>query len=151
MKCSHELTQLRCSSHARRPHQINAMKQSVSRPRGSSLRSGIFSDCQWRLLADSLDLTQREFEVVKFVFDDDKESNIARRLGISDRGLIQVGLAADIAVFDPETIADRSTFTDPTVYAVGVKHVLVNGVLVIDGGEHTGARPGKVIYGPGRK
>ena len=75
----------------------------------------------------------------------------ARRLGISDRGMIQPGLAADIAIFDPETIADRSTFTDPTVYAVGVKHVLVNGVLVIDDGEHTGARPGKVIYGPGRR
>lgn len=75
----------------------------------------------------------------------------ARRLGITDRGLIQTGLAADIVVFDPETISDRSTFTDPTVYAVGVKHVLVNGVLVVEDGEHTGARPGVVIYGPARK
>ena len=75
----------------------------------------------------------------------------ARRLGFRDRGLIRTGMAADIAVFDPETIADRSTFTDPTVFAVGMKYVLVNGVLVIDGGSHTGARPGKVLYGPGRK
>lgn len=73
----------------------------------------------------------------------------ARRMGFHERGMIRAGMAADIAVFDPETIADRSTFTDPTVYAVGVKHVLVNGTLVIDDGAHTGARPGKVLYGPG--
>jgi N-acyl-D-aspartate/D-glutamate deacylase len=75
----------------------------------------------------------------------------ARRLGIADRGLLRVGMAADIAVFDPDTIADRSTFTDPTVFAVGMRHVLVNGVLVIDDGVHTGARPGVVLYGPGRR
>ena len=58
---------------------------------------------------------------------------------------------ADIAVFDPATIQDRATFAEPHQYAEGVEYVLVNGTLVIDDGEHTGARPGRVLLGRGYK
>ena len=74
----------------------------------------------------------------------------AHRLGLQDRGLLREGLVADIAVFDPDDIIDRATFADPHQYADGMEYVLVNGSLVIDEGTHTGARPGRVLYGPGR-
>jgi dihydroorotase/N-acyl-D-amino-acid deacylase len=73
----------------------------------------------------------------------------AARLGLQDRGLLRVGLAADITVFDPATIADRSTFTDPHHYPVGVRHVLVNGRLTVKDGAHLGIRAGRVLRGPG--
>ena len=72
----------------------------------------------------------------------------ATRLGLADRGLLREGLAADITVFDAATIVDRATFTDPHHYSEGVRYVLVNGVLVMDNGAHTGATPGKVLRGP---
>ena len=75
----------------------------------------------------------------------------AARLGLQDRGLLREGFFADVAVFDPGRIIDRATFEDPHRYADGVEYVLVNGVLVVDGGEHTGARPGRVLNGPGRR
>jgi N-acyl-D-amino-acid deacylase len=53
-------------------------------------------------------------------------------------------------VFDPETVSDTATYQNPQQYAKGVPFVFVNGAVVIDGGNHTGARSGKVIYGPGR-
>lgn len=67
----------------------------------------------------------------------------ARRFGLTDRGLIREGLVADIVVFDPTTIADRSTYEDGKALAVGVEHVLVNGVPVLLKGERTSARPGR--------
>ncbi len=70
-------------------------------------------------------------------------------LGLSDRGLLKEGYAADIVLFDAETVADTATFEAPASYPVGVPYVIVNGVLVIDRGEHTGARPGQPILGPG--
>lgn len=73
----------------------------------------------------------------------------AQRLGIVDRGRLAPGMMADIVVFDPATIADRATFQQPMQYAVGVDHVWVNGVQVLKDGEHTGARPGRVVRGPG--
>lgn len=76
-------------------------------------------------------------------------SATAQRLGIRDRGLIREGLYADIAVFDPDAVRDRATFENPHQYAEGVEYVLVNGVIVVDAGGHTGARPGRVLYGPG--
>lgn len=76
-------------------------------------------------------------------------SQTARRLNIHDRGLITKGYYADIAVFDAGEIIDKATFEDPHNYAVGMKYVLVNGQLVVADGEHTGRRPGKIIYGPG--
>ena len=74
----------------------------------------------------------------------------ARRIGLRDRGLLQEGFHADIAVFDAGRVRDVATFAEPHQYAEGVVFVLVNGILVVDGGEHTGARPGRVLYGPGR-
>ncbi len=73
----------------------------------------------------------------------------ADKINIVDRGRIQVGLAADITVFDPKTIADRATFVQPHQYAVGVSYVIVNGQVVLDKGVHTGALPGHVLRGPG--
>ncbi len=67
----------------------------------------------------------------------------ARRFGLKDRGLLREGMAADVVVFDEQTIADRSTFEDGKALAVGVEHVLVNGVPVLSHGERTAARPGR--------
>ncbi|MCY4075933.1 MAG: D-aminoacylase [Acidobacteria bacterium] len=75
----------------------------------------------------------------------------AQRIGLRARGLLREGFFADIAVFDPERVIDRATFEQPHQYAEGVEYVLVNGVVVVDAGEHTGARPGRVLYGPGRR
>jgi N-acyl-D-amino-acid deacylase len=74
----------------------------------------------------------------------------ATNLGIDRRGRLEEGLFADVVVFDPAVIADRATFEEPHQYAVGVRHVLVNGVPVLRDGEHTGALPGRALYGPGR-
>ena len=73
----------------------------------------------------------------------------AQRLGLQDRGLLREGFFADVAVFDAARIVDRATFEQPHQYAEGVAYVLVNGELVVDGGEHTAARPGRALYGPG--
>jgi N-acyl-D-amino-acid deacylase len=67
----------------------------------------------------------------------------ARRFGLGDRGLLKEGLAADVVVFDPEVIADRSTYENSRELAVGVEHVIVNGELVLDVGVRTAARPGR--------
>ena len=69
----------------------------------------------------------------------------ARILGLKDRGVLAEGAAADITVFDPETIAERATYIDPHQYAAGINHVLVNGTEVIAGEEHTGALPGIML------
>jgi dihydroorotase/N-acyl-D-amino-acid deacylase len=73
----------------------------------------------------------------------------AQRVGLLDRGILRPGMAADIAVFDPETIIDRATFADPHQYSEGVEYVFVNGKLVLDGGEITRERPGRGLRGPG--
>ena len=73
----------------------------------------------------------------------------ASNLGLRDRGRLQPGMAADIALFDPATIADRSTFARPMQYATGVRHVFVNGVQVLKDGQPTGAKPGRFVKGPG--
>ena len=69
----------------------------------------------------------------------------AEALGLADRGLLREGFAADITVFDPDTIAEKATYLDPHQYAVGVDHVLVNGEPVLAHGEHTGATPGQFL------
>ena len=66
----------------------------------------------------------------------------ANKVGLKDRGLIKVGFAADIVIFDPENVIDRSTYTAPFAYPVGIPYVIVNGKLTIKNGEHTGARAG---------
>jgi N-acyl-D-aspartate/D-glutamate deacylase len=74
----------------------------------------------------------------------------AQVLRLKDRGLLKEGYWADMAIFDPATVSDPATYENPQQYARGVPFVLVNGAVVIDNGNHTGARPGKVIYGPGK-
>jgi N-acyl-D-amino-acid deacylase len=69
----------------------------------------------------------------------------ARALGLTDRGLLRPGAWADVVVFDPARIGDRSTYAEPHRYATGVGTVVVNGQVVIDGGDHTGALPGRVL------
>ena len=65
------------------------------------------------------------------------------------RARSQPGYFADVVVFDPATIQDHATFEKPHQYATGVRHVFVNGVQVLKDGEHTGAKPGRVVRGPG--
>jgi N-acyl-D-amino-acid deacylase len=72
----------------------------------------------------------------------------ASNLGLRDRGLLRAGYFADVVVFDPRTIADHSTFEKPHAYATGMRDVLVNGVPVLAGGEHTGAKPGRFVRKP---
>ena len=74
----------------------------------------------------------------------------ATNLELDRRGFLKEGMFADVVVFDPGTIADRATFEKPHQYAVGMKHVFVNGVQVLKDGEHTGAKPGLALWGPGR-
>lgn len=75
----------------------------------------------------------------------------AQNLSIKGRGWLKPGYFADIAVFDPEKIKDNATFSEPHQYAEGMVHVFVNGVQVLNEGEHTGAKPGQVVRGPGYK
>ncbi|MEZ4864453.1 MAG: D-aminoacylase [Caldilineaceae bacterium] len=77
-------------------------------------------------------------------------ASVAQRLGIRDRGLLREGMLADVVIFDPATVADRATFEDPHQLSVGVTDVWVNGVRVLQMGEHTGATPGRIVDGPGR-
>ena len=73
----------------------------------------------------------------------------AANLKLHRRGLLRPGYYADVVVFDPDGIQDHATFEDPHQYASGVEHVLVNGVQVLENGEHTGATPGRFVKGPG--
>jgi dihydroorotase/N-acyl-D-amino-acid deacylase len=74
----------------------------------------------------------------------------AARLGLADRGVLRVGAVADVVVFDPATVKDQATFTEPHQYPVGIETVLVNGVVAVDGGRATGARAGRVLRRPAR-
>jgi N-acyl-D-amino-acid deacylase len=74
----------------------------------------------------------------------------ATNLGLDHRGFLKEGMFADVVVFDPATIADHATYEKPHQYSTGVKHVFVNGVQVIKDGEHTGAKPGRALWGPGK-
>lgn len=74
----------------------------------------------------------------------------AGNLGLDRRGLLRPGYYADIVIFDPATVADKATFDRPHRYAVGMKHVVVNGRLVIQDGSHTGEKSGRALYGPGK-
>ena len=76
-------------------------------------------------------------------------SQPAGNLGIRDRGALRPGFYADLAIFDPATIADRATFAAPHRYATGMRHVFVNGGQVLANGEPTGATPGRAVRGPG--
>lgn len=76
-------------------------------------------------------------------------SAVASRLSIRDRGLLREGMYADVVVFDPATIADRATFEQPHQLSGGMRYVFVNGTAVVREGQHTGAKPGRIVRGPG--
>ena len=75
----------------------------------------------------------------------------AANLGLKDRGTLAVGAFADVVAFDPAAIADKATYEQPHQYAVGMRHVVVNGVPVLRDGEHTGATPGRALKGSGAR
>lgn len=74
----------------------------------------------------------------------------AQITGLTDRGLLRPGMAADIVIFDPKVVSDKATYQNPLLYPVGIPYVIVNGVVVISQGQHTGAKPGHILYGRGR-
>ena len=73
----------------------------------------------------------------------------AMRMRLDGRGLLRDGFWADVVIFDLETIDDRASYDEPTVFPTGIEWVLVNGEVVLEGGAHTGARPGHALRGPG--
>src|SRR6185295_15346456 len=74
----------------------------------------------------------------------------ATNLGLDHRGFLKQGMFADVVIFDPATVADKATFEKPHQYSVGVKQVFVNGIQVLKDGEHTNAKPGRALWGPGK-
>jgi N-acyl-D-amino-acid deacylase len=74
----------------------------------------------------------------------------AANLGLVDRGLVETGRFADLVVFDPAKIQDHATYDRPHQYATGVEHVFVNGAQVLAAGQHTGAKPGRAVWGRGK-
>ncbi|MGD9905168.1 MAG: amidohydrolase family protein [Vicinamibacterales bacterium] len=76
-------------------------------------------------------------------------SQAAIRVGLTDRGLLRPGMAADLVVFDPATVKDEATFAEPNRYSTGMRYVLVNGQAVVANGTITAARPGRPLRGPG--
>src|SRR6185503_20096997 len=73
----------------------------------------------------------------------------AQKMRFADRGVLKAGMWADVVIFDPETLTDKATFAQPNQLSVGMDYVLVNGIPVIAAGKATGARPGRVLRGPG--
>jgi N-acyl-D-aspartate/D-glutamate deacylase len=69
----------------------------------------------------------------------------AQRLGRPDRGILRDGFKADITVFDPNTVKAPATRMEPKQFPIGIDYVIVNGTVVVDGGEHTGALPGRAL------
>ena len=74
----------------------------------------------------------------------------ASRAFLNDRGILRAGMKADLVIFDPTTVRDTATFEKPHAYADGFSHIVVNGQVVFENGAMTAARPGRVLYGPGR-
>ncbi|MGH2358841.1 MAG: amidohydrolase family protein, partial [Candidatus Limnocylindria bacterium] len=72
-------------------------------------------------------------------------STAAARIGLPDRGLIRDGYAADLVIFDPQRVRSNATYDEPRRFPDGIEFVIVNGELVVDGGVHTGAQPGRVL------
>jgi dihydroorotase/N-acyl-D-amino-acid deacylase len=69
----------------------------------------------------------------------------AQRLGLADRGVLRVGAAADVVIFDPATVKDQSTFAEPHQYPLGIETVIVNGAVAVERGKATGVRAGRVV------
>ena len=69
----------------------------------------------------------------------------AQRLGLSDRGILRDGMKADITIFHPNNVQAPATRTEPKQFPIGIEYVIVNGTVVVDGGEHTGVLPGRSV------
>jgi len=78
-------------------------------------------------------------------------SAVADRLGLHERGLLREGCFADVVIFDPQTITDHATFTDSHQLSTGVRDMWINGARVLENGSHTGATPGRIVAGTGRR
>jgi N-acyl-D-amino-acid deacylase len=74
----------------------------------------------------------------------------ATNLGLDHRGMLSEGYFADVVIFDPKTMNDKASYEKPHQYSVGMKHVFINGVQVLKEGEHTGEKPGRALWGPGK-
>ena len=141
--------------HAIGTDDVDRIMQHPATAIGSDGPVGIFGEGaphprQYGTFARVLGVYVREREIISLEEAVRKmSSQTARRLGIHDRGLITEGYYADIAIFDADEIIDRATFQDPHQYAIGMKFVFVNGEMVVEDGQHTGARPGRIVYGPG--
>jgi N-acyl-D-amino-acid deacylase len=75
----------------------------------------------------------------------------AARLKLFDRGLLRPGMKADIVIFDPDTVVDKAEYDKPHQYAIGFSEVIVNGKAIIDNGQLTKERPGRLLYGPAKR
>ena len=143
--------------HAINPDDVDRIMQHPATAIGSDGPVGIFGEGtphprQYGTFARVLGSYVRERGILKLEQAVRKmSSQSAKRLGIHDRGLIAEGYYADIAIFNSNEIIDKATFEEPHQYSVGMKFVIVNGVIVVEDGKHNGNRPGKIIYGPGRK
>jgi N-acyl-D-amino-acid deacylase len=73
----------------------------------------------------------------------------AAQLQIRERGELHPNWFADIVIFDPSSVVDNATFERPHQYPTGIRHVIVNGVVTVENEQHTGARAGRALYGPG--
>ena len=141
--------------HAIGPEDVDRIMQHPATAIGSDGPVGVFGEGaphprQYGTFARLLGLYVRERKILSLEEAIRKmSSQSARRLGIHDRGLITKGYFADIAIFDPDEIIDKATFENPHQYAIGTKFVLVNGTVVVENGQHTGARPGRILHGPG--
>ena len=141
--------------HAIGPEDVDRIMQHPATAIGSDGPVGVFGEGaphprQYGTFARVLGLYVRERKILSLEEAIRKmSSQSARRLGIHDRGLITKGYFADIAIFDPDEIIDKATFENPHQYAIGTKFVLVNGTVVVENGQHTGARPGRILQGPG--
>ena len=141
--------------HAIGPEDVDRIMQHPATAIGSDGPVGVFGEGaphprQYGTFARVLGLYVRERKILSLEEAIRKmSSQSARRLGIHDRGLITQGYFADIAIFDPDEIIDKATFENPHQYAIVTKFVLVNGTVVVENGQHTGARPGRILHGPG--
>jgi N-acyl-D-amino-acid deacylase len=87
----------------------------------------------------------------RYVREEKMTSANSAKIHIYDRGLVRPGQWADVTVFDADHIIDHATFENPHQYATGIEYVLVNGTIVLEKGRHTGARPGVILYGQGKR
>jgi len=124
---------------------------------GAGAMDGIFSEEKshprgWASTARILGHYVRDEKVVRLEEAVRKMTSFpAEGAGLKDRGVLKVGMPADVVVFDLAKVQDLATYEEPRKYSAGYPYVAVNGVLVVDEGKITGAAPGQVLYGPGKR